>query len=159
MHISRHAAAVAFLSVASASMIFAQTPAPTTARSAQATSAASAAPHFDSTGVGDTSIFAPLNLRPGNLLRTGSGAPGRDYWQQKADYDLHATLDTATKTLHGTETLRYTNRSPDTLTFIWLQVEQNAFKNNSMNSFIFPQESRFGARGFEGGDVIERLNQ
>jgi peptidase M1-like protein len=159
MHISRHAAAVALLSVASASLIFAQTPAPTTARSAQAMSAAAAAPHFDSTGVGDTSIFAPLNLRSGNLLRTGSGAPGRDYWQQKADYDLHATLDTATKTLHGTETLRYTNRSPDTLTFIWLQVEQNAFKNNSMNSFIFPQESRFGARGFEGGDVIERLNQ
>ena len=114
---------------------------------------------YDSTGVGDTSIFAPLNLRPGNIYRTGSGAPARDYWQQKADYDLRATLDTATKTLHGAMTLRYTNNSPDTLTFVWMQVEQNAFKSNSMNSFIFPQESRFGARGFEGGDVFEKFNQ
>jgi len=158
MHHSRRAAAVALLTFATAAAASAQTPAPTTGRSAASTGPA-APPRFDSTGVGDTSIFAPLNLRHGNFFRSGSGAPGKDYWQQKADYDLRATLDTATKTLHGTETLRYTNRSPDTLTFVWLQVEQNAFKSASMNSFIFPEESRFGARGFEGGDIIERLNQ
>ena len=56
-------------------------------------------------------------------------------------------------------TLRYTNNSPDTLRFVWFQVEQNAFKNNSLNSFVFPPESRFGARNFEGGDVIDRFNQ
>ena len=55
--------------------------------------------------------------------------------------------------------LRYTNNSPDTLRFIWMQMEQNAFKDKSLNSFIFPQDSRFGARGFEGGDVIERFDQ
>src|SRR5262245_53750600 len=158
MHNSRRAAAVALLTLATASAAFAQTPAPSTGRAAAA-SAPVVVPKFDSTGVGDTSIFAPLSLRPGNIYRTGSGAPAKDYWQQKADYDLKATLDTASKTLHGGLTLRYTNRSPDTLTFIWFQVEQNAFKTNSMNSFIFPEESRFGARGFEGGDVIERLNQ
>lgn len=109
--------------------------------------------------VADTSIFAPLVLPTGTMVRTGSGAPGARYWQNRADYDLAATLDTAKTTLRGQLTLRYTNNSPDTLHFIWMQVEQNAFKANSLNSFIFPQDSRFGARGFEGGDVIDRFDQ
>ncbi len=110
--------------------------------------------------VGDTSVFAPLYSYPSpNFVRAASGAPGSRYWQNRADYALSATLDTATKTLHGEMRLRYTNNSPDTLKFIWFQTEQNAFKNNSLNSYIFPQESRFGARGFEGGDVIEKFNQ
>ena len=116
-------------------------------------------PQFDNTGVGDTSIFAPLELRPGNVYRTGSGAPGPKYWQNRADYDIKASLDTASKTLAGSLKLKYTNNSPDTLRFIWLQMEQNAFKDKSLNSYIFPQESRFGARGFEGGDVIDRFDQ
>src|SRR5205823_7893801 len=112
---------------------------------------------FDSTGVADTSMFAPLNLPPGNEFRSGSGAPGPRYWQQRADYDLKATLDTAAKALRGELTLRYTNNSPDTLHFIWFQVEQNAFKANSLNTYVFPAESRFGARNFEGGDNIDRF--
>ena len=114
---------------------------------------------FDSTGVGDTSVFAPLPIPSGNLYRGGSGAPGPRYWQQRADYDLKATLDTTTKSLRGDLTLRYTNNSPDTLRFLWMQLEQNAFRNNSLNSYVFPAESRFGARNFEGGDVIDRLDQ
>jgi len=114
---------------------------------------------FDTTGVGDTSMFAPLNLPPGNEFRSGSGAPGPRYWQQRADYDLKATLDTAAKALRGEMTIRYTNNSPDTLHFLWFQVEQNAFKSNSLNSFVFPAESRFGARNFEGGDVIDRFEE
>ena len=109
--------------------------------------------------VADTSIFAPLVLPTANLIRAGSGAPGARYWQNHADYDITASLDTGTKTLHGQLTLRYTNNSPDTLHYIWLQTEQNAFKNNSLNSFIFPADSRFGAKNFEGGDVIEHLDQ
>jgi hypothetical protein len=115
--------------------------------------------NFDPTGAADTSLFAPLNLPPGNIYRSGSGAPGPRYWQQRADYDLKATLDTAAKSLAGEMTLRYVNNSPDTLRFVWFQVEQNAFKTGSLNSFVFPAESRFGARNFEGGDVIDRLNQ
>ena len=114
---------------------------------------------FDNTGAPDTSMFAPLNLPPGNVYRSGSGAPGPRYWEQRADYDLHGTLDTATKSLHGEMTLRYTNNSPDTLHFLWFQVEQNAFSPGSLNSLVFPAESRFGARNFEGGDVIERFNE
>ncbi|NUP55342.1 MAG: M1 family peptidase, partial [Gemmatimonadaceae bacterium] len=126
---------------------------------APATNAAAPAPRFDNTGVGDTSIFAPLDLPPGNLFRAGSGAPGPMYWQNRADYDIKAALDTATKTLTGSLRMRYTNNSPDTLRFIWMQMEQNAFKDKSLNSFIYPQESRFGARGFEGGDVVDRFEQ
>src|SRR6185295_11338744 len=49
--------------------------------------------------------------------------------------------------------------SPDSLRFVWVQTEQNAFKSGSLNSYYFPAGSRFGARGFEGGDVIERFAQ
>jgi hypothetical protein len=116
-------------------------------------------PRFDRTGSADTSIFAPLNLPNGNIYRSGDGSPGPKYWQQHADYDIHGTLDTAAKAVRGEMTLRYTNNSPDTLRFVWFQVEQNAFKNGSLNSYVFPSESRFGARNFEGGDFIDRFNQ
>jgi hypothetical protein len=142
-----------------ASCVLAVTSLATTAVAQTATKAALPRPSFDSTGVGDTSMFAPLNLPPGNLFRSGSGAPGPRYWQQRADYDLKATLDTAAKALRGELTLRYTNNSPDTLHFIWFQVEQNAFKANSLNSYVFPAESRFGARNFEGGDSIDRFEE
>lgn len=114
---------------------------------------------IDVTGVGDTSIFAPLATRPGNLFRSGSGMAGPRYWQQRADYDLKATIDTAAKRLNGAMVLRYTNNSPDTLRYIWFQTEQNAFRSNSLNSYIFPPASRFGANNFEGGDVIEHFDQ
>ncbi|AHG88930.1 peptidase [Gemmatirosa kalamazoonensis] len=110
-------------------------------------------------GVGDTSIFAPLDYTSSTLYRSGAGRPGPRYWQNRADYDLHGTLDTAAKSLAGTMTLRYTNNSPDTLTFVWFQVEQNAFRGNSLNSLVFAAESRFGARNFEGGDVLDRFDQ
>ena len=104
-------------------------------------------------------MFAPLNLPPGTSYRSGSGMPGPRYFQQRADYDLHGTLDTAAKTLRGEMTLRYTNHSPDTLRFVWFQTEQNAFKAGSLNSFVFPADSRFGARNFEGGNVFDRFNE
>ncbi|MGH7583997.1 MAG: M1 family metallopeptidase [Gemmatimonadales bacterium] len=109
--------------------------------------------------VGDTSVFATFRFPAANDIREGSGMPGPRYWENHADYDISASLDTAAKTLHGRLTLRYTNNSPDTLRFIWMQTEQNAFRDNSLNSYIFPPDSRFGARNFEGGDVIERIEQ
>ncbi len=109
--------------------------------------------------VGDTSIFAPLVLPTANDQRAGSGAPGARYWQNRADYTLSATLDTTARTIKGEMSLRYTNRSPDTLRFIWLQVEQNAFRANSLNSMIFAEDSRFGARGFDGGYKFAKVEQ
>ena len=109
---------------------------------------------------GDTSVFAPLALYPSpSEFRLGSGAPGPRYWQNRADYRLAAALDTATHTLRGTMRLRYTNNSPVALPFIWMQTEQNAFRDSSLNSLVYPQNSRFGARGFHGGDVIESFAQ
>jgi hypothetical protein len=110
-------------------------------------------------GVGDTSIFAPVRLPTPNELRIASGAPGPKYWQNRADYDIRATLDTAADMLRGELTMRYTNNSPTTLRHIWMQVEQNAFTDSSLNAYIYPQNSRFGARAFAGGDVIERFEQ
>lgn len=121
--------------------------------------AQSAVPPMRPLAVGDTSIFAPLPLPTANEQRSGSGAPGARYWQNRADYTLAATLDTMARSVRGEMTLRYTNRSPDTLTFLWLQVEQNAFRDKSLNSYIFPQDSRFGARGFDGGYVFSRVEQ
>ncbi|HEX8830931.1 MAG TPA: M1 family metallopeptidase, partial [Longimicrobium sp.] len=110
--------------------------------------------------VADTSVFAPLQLWPSpSEIRTGAGAPGVRYWQNRADYTLNATLDTAAKTVRGELRLRYRNNSPDTLRFVWFHTEQNAFRSGSLNSYYFPAGSRFGARGFEGGDVIDRFNQ
>lgn len=109
--------------------------------------------------VSDTSIFAPLPLPSTNDYRSGSGRPGPRYWQNRADYDIAATLDTAAQRITAKMTLRYTNNSPDTLGYLWLQTEQNAFRANSLNTLIFPQDSRFGARGFDGGYVISTIEQ
>jgi hypothetical protein len=109
--------------------------------------------------VSDTSVFAPLVLPTANEFRSGSGAPGARYWQNRADYTLAATLDTTAKTVKGELTLRHLNRSPDTLRLMWLQVEQNAFRSRLLNSYIVPEASRFGARGFEGGYTFSKLEQ
>ena len=60
-----------------------------------------------------------------NEYRTGSGAPGPKYWQQQADYDIQVTLDDDQHLIVGSETITYTNNSPDVLTYLWLQLDQN----------------------------------
>jgi hypothetical protein len=76
--------------------------------------------------------FAPLDLGQAvNVYRSASGVPGPQYWQNKADYQIHASLDTKARTLTGTVQITYTNNSPDTLDVLWLQIEQNAYKTES----------------------------
>ena len=60
-----------------------------------------------------------------NTYRTASGAPGHQYWQQKADYNMNIELDDAKQIIRGEETVTYTNNSPDRLDYIWLQLDQN----------------------------------
>src|SRR6058998_109633 len=104
---------------------------------------------------GDTSPFRRLALPAPNLMREGSGRPGPRYWQQRADYTIRAALDTATHTIAGVETIRYANNSPDTLGYLWLQLDQNIYKANSRGALLNPTDARFAGRGFEGGYTIE----
>ena len=66
-----------------------------------------------------------------NTYRVASGAPGHAYWQQQVDYDIEITLDDEKQKLTGAETLTYKNNSPDTLRYLWLQLDQNRMKRNS----------------------------
>ena len=73
--------------------------------------------------------FAPLTLpNPVNEYRSSDGSPGPAYWQNEADYEMHAVLDTETKVLHNDEVITYTNNSPDALTCLWIHMEQNIYK-------------------------------
>jgi len=69
-----------------------------------------------------------------NTFRTASGAPGRDYFQNKADYDIKVELDDANQRIIGSEVVTYTNQSPDELKYLWLQLDQNLFKGNSTSN-------------------------
>ena len=89
-----------------------------------------------------------------NQMRTASGEPGPDYWQQRADYTVAATLDTSAKTIRGSVSIRYTNNSPDTLRFVWLQLDQNLYRPGSEGSMLFAAASRWGVRGFRGGYAL-----
>lgn len=60
-----------------------------------------------------------------NEYRTASGAPGNKYWQQRCDYDIKCELDEKNLKLTGSETLTYYNNSPDVLTYLWLQLDEN----------------------------------
>ena len=72
-------------------------------------------------------------LPTANEYRTASGAPGSKYWQQRCDYDITCELDEPNRRLMGKETLTYYNNSPDNLTYLWLQLDENehSSKNNS----------------------------
>ncbi|MEP6728012.1 MAG: M1 family metallopeptidase, partial [Bacteroidota bacterium] len=60
-----------------------------------------------------------------NEYRTASGAPGPKYWQQRCDYDIKAELDEPNYKLNGSETVTYFNNSPNELTYLWLQLDEN----------------------------------
>ena len=64
-----------------------------------------------------------------NVYRTASGAPGHQYWQQKADYNITAYLDEEKLNLKGSETITYHNNSPDDLDYLWLQLDENQQSN------------------------------
>ena len=105
--------------------------------------------------------FSPLfYTKNGNDYRSSGGQPGPSYWQNRADYKLSVRLNDQTNEISGTEIITYTNNSPDKLGFIWMQLDQNLFKNDSRgNAIIPPTGSRNGARGqqFEGGYTIKSV--
>ncbi|MDQ2769543.1 MAG: M1 family peptidase, partial [Bacteroidota bacterium] len=93
--------------------------------------------------------------------RTAGGQPGADYWQNAADYKIDARLDEKAARVSATVAITYTNNSPDALAFVWLQVEQNLYREDSRGAAITPVGGgRFGnnARGFRGGDSLQTVS-
>lgn len=82
-----------------------------------------------------------------NAYRNAAGEPGHQYWQQKVDYKIKATLDEKNRRLSAVEDITYKNNSPDTLKYLWLQLDQNRFISSSMGNL----SSTFSAVE-EGGD-------
>ena len=76
------------------------------------------------------------------VTRTASGAPGHAYWQQRADYVLRATLDENKRAISGAGTVTYHNNSPDTLSYLWVQLDQNMFRSDSDNRLSATVPSR-----------------
>lgn len=68
-----------------------------------------------------------------NGYRTGAGAPGTNYWQQQADYVINVEVNDETHLLTASETITYHNNSPESLRFLWLQLDQNIFADKSIN--------------------------
>ena len=103
-----------------------------------------------------------------NVYRTASGAPGHEYYQQKADYEISVELDEKNHTIKGNEIITYTNNSPDILKYLWVQLDQNVrAKNshaqltttNSMNDKIsFGNLKRMHDKmNFDGGFKLEQV--
>jgi hypothetical protein len=81
--------------------------------------------------------FAPLVLpTPPSATRSSGGLPGPGYWQNVVNYKIAARIDTATKILSATETITYTNNSPDPLDVLWVQLDQNIYRPDSRASFM-----------------------
>ncbi|GAB2550694.1 M1 family metallopeptidase [Spirosoma aerophilum] len=83
-----------------------------------------------------------------NTFRTASGAPGKDYFQNRADYDIKATLDDTKQKITGSETITYHNNSGDVLPYLWIQLDQNTFRadadsRTSQTSSISEQGASF----------------
>lgn len=104
--------------------------------------------------------FAPLfQFQPGNPYRSGTGSPGPMYWQNRADYKINAKLDEAAGTLSGDVEITYKNNSPDKLPFLWLQLDQNQFNDNSRGGKTTPiSGGRYGNTGFDGGYEIKSVS-
>ena len=92
-------------------------------------------------------------------IRAASGAPGHAYWQQRADYAIRATLDEARRALNGSETITYHNNSPDTLTYLWVQLDQNIYKpgSDARTTAILPSRDAWKGATPETGVKFDAL--
>ncbi len=105
--------------------------------------------------------FAPLTLPdPVTVYRSGDGTPGPAYWQNRADYVIHARIDTASHTLAGSEVIIYTNNSPSALDALWLQLDQNIYRRDSRAHNASGRQSTHFTEGLVLESVeIERQGQ
>lgn len=113
--------------------------------------------------------LGPNELSTPNQYRTGSGVPGPKYWQQQADYKIEVEVNDETQVLTGSETITYHNNSPETLRFLWLQLDQNLFAKNSIATKTQPGKvydsipayflkyANIDMSGYEGGFTIKSV--
>ena len=103
-----------------------------------------------------------------NVYRTASGAPGHEYYQQKADYEISVELDEINNIIKGNEIITYTNNSPDLLNYLWIQLDQNVRAKNSHGQLTstnnMDEEMSFSSlkrmhdkMNFDGGFKIEKV--
>ena len=114
-------------------------------------------PAYDSRTLFNPSFIEQLSTP----TRTAGGQPGAQYWQNAADYRIDARLDEKTARVSATVDITYTNNSPDRLPFVWLQVDQNLYRNDSRGGAITPVAGgRFGNsdRTFRGGDSLQTVS-
>ncbi|QHT69137.1 M1 family metallopeptidase [Rhodocytophaga rosea] len=104
-----------------------------------------------------------------NSYRSASGVPGPDYWQQKADYDIKVELNDEKQHITGSEVITYTNFSPDELTYLWVQLDQNLFSKDSdtyktetgtlSESMSFDKLNFVTREAFDGGYKITSVRE
>ncbi len=87
-------------------------------------------------------------LPTANIYRTAGGEPGHAYWQQQVSYEIDVQLIEEARRIEASERITYTNNSPDTLRFLWLQLDQNRFREDSMAELTqaFADASRRGPK-------------
>jgi Peptidase family M1 domain len=154
-----HLAGFALAFMATVSIAQAQQTAP--APAAPAAIPAPAPPAAPATNYDYHELFGPLFYnKNGNEYRAADGEPGPKYWQNRADYQLAASLNDETNEITGSEVLTYTNNSPQNLPYLWMNLEQNLFKADSRGSAIVPLTgSRNWGRGqaFDAGYKIKSI--
>lgn len=100
-------------------------------------------------------LFYPSS---GNVYRSASGAPGPQYWQNRADYKITAALDTAKHRITGTVVITYKNNSPEELKFLWLQLDQNIYREDSRAQATTLQTGgRWANRSFTNGNELSAV--
>jgi hypothetical protein len=105
--------------------------------------------------------FAPLFYPAyGDKVRAADGTPGPDYWQNRADYNIQATLDDSLQNIKGVVTITYTNNSPQALSYVWLQLDQNIYSQQSRGvAATSTTGGRWANRdSFDGGYKIESVS-
>ena len=104
--------------------------------------------------------FAPIFYPAfGDGVRTAAGAPGPKYWQNEADYNLNVMLDDVNHQISGTVQINYKNNSPESLPFLWLQLDQNIYKSDSRaEKTTSLMGGRYANLGFDGGYAIQSVS-
>ena len=115
------------------------------------------------TGKYDTNKFSQMYdlLATPNMFRTASGAPGPAYYQQQADYKIDIELDDKNSSIKGSEVITYYNNSPDTLEYLWMQLDQNQAAKNSQTPLAESQrmEQVFPVGNFANKFLKEELER